>query len=190
MDAGIHTKGTNEVVPYLESIGLEPEDGLDYTLAGHLDSDHVGGGGEVIEAGYAVRIGNFFNGSDRSGRPVTDFKTAAGQTSAGPPQKMALGQEIDLGGGARLTVVAVGDVIGVGRVEGSQKKENDLSVAVLIRYGNFDFIWASDLGGGDGDTDCTGRETNQVNLETPIAEPSRPQAPCPCCPMRASTCCT
>ena len=175
MDAGDHTKGTREIVPYLESIGLRAEDGIDYTLAGHLDSDHVGGFDEVIEAGYDVRTKNYFNGSSKSGGSITEYKTTTGQTSAGTPEKIPLGQEIDLGDDAKLTVMAVaGDVIGFGMVEGSEKRGNDLSIAVLVEYGNFDFIWASDLGGGDDDQGCTGRVTRQANVETPLAQSITP----------------
>ena len=57
-----------------------------------------------------------------------------------------LGDTIPLGNGALLTVVAVnGDVIGHGSVPGALNNENDMSIAVLIEYGDFDYIWASDL---------------------------------------------
>ncbi len=172
MDAGNNGKGTSEVVPYLQSIGLSPQDGLDYTLGGHLDADHVGGFDDVINAGYDVRIKNYFNGSTKSTATVESYKSTLTQsTTAGAPVKIPLGHTIPLGNGAILTVIAVaGDVIGVGHVAGSENNENDLSVAVLIQYANFDFIWASDLGGGDNDNSCTGRSTGQVNLETSIAQ--------------------
>ena len=150
MDAGNNKKGDDEIVPYLQSIGLEAEDGLDYTLAGHLHDDHVGGFDDVINAAYDVREKNYFNGSIRCGSTISDYKEAAINSTAGAIRKIPLGQEVDLGNGAKLTVVAVGGaVIGFGFVNGAGKAENDLSVAVLIEYGNFDFIWASDLGGGD-----------------------------------------
>jgi len=44
--------------------------------------------------------------------------------------------------------------------------ENDRSIALLIHYGGFDYLWASDLGGGS-DT-CTGRSTAQVDVETSV----------------------
>lgn len=34
--------GTNEVVPYLQSIGIQAADGLDYMIAGHQHCDHLG----------------------------------------------------------------------------------------------------------------------------------------------------
>ena len=171
IEAGNNGKGSSEVIPYLESIGLVPQDGLDYTIAGHLDADHVGGFDEVFEAGYDVRVKNYFNGSSHPTLTAADYKAACAATAAGGPEKVPLGQVIGLGGGATLTVVAVaGEVIGFGHVQGAENNENDLTVAALIRFGSFDYLWASDLGGGDEDEACTGRSTNQVNLETPLAQ--------------------
>jgi hypothetical protein len=46
--------------------------------------------------------------------------------------------------------------------------ENDKSIAVLIKYGGFDYLWASDMGGGNIDTSCTGRSTTQKDVETRV----------------------
>ena len=51
LEAGNTGKGTAEVVPYLQSIGVLPANGLDYTIAGHQHCDHIGGLDEVITAG-------------------------------------------------------------------------------------------------------------------------------------------
>ncbi|HEX9670013.1 MAG TPA: PKD domain-containing protein [Thermoanaerobaculia bacterium] len=170
LDAGRSGKGADDVVPYLTSLGLLPADGLDATLAGHLDADHIGGFDEVFAAGYDVRDDNWFNGSAASNATIEGYKAAAGETTAGPPQPIPLGHVIDLGDGARLTVVAVaGEVLGSGLVPGAAANENDLSVAVLLEYGDFDYLWAGDLGGGDDDEACTGRSTGQANVETPLA---------------------
>src|SRR5438046_9840952 len=52
MEAGNTGKGTAYVVPYLQSIGLVPATGLDYTIAGHQHCDHIGGLDEVVTAGH------------------------------------------------------------------------------------------------------------------------------------------
>src|SRR5205823_1679741 len=44
--------------------------------------------------------------------------------------------------------------------------ENDRSIALLIKYVGFDYLWASDLGGGS--DSCTGRSTTQLNVETSV----------------------
>src|SRR5437899_2742779 len=54
LEAGNTGKGTSEVVPYLQSIGVTPAGGLDYTIAGHQHCDHIGGMDEVVQAGYNV----------------------------------------------------------------------------------------------------------------------------------------
>ena len=45
MDAGNTGKGTNEVVPYLQSIGIQAANGLDYTIVDRkstrLNSSHI-----------------------------------------------------------------------------------------------------------------------------------------------------
>lgn len=180
MDAGRGGKGIGEVVPYLMSIGLTPADGLDYTLAGHLDSDHVGGFAEIFAAGYDVRRENWFNGSGKSNPTVDAYRAAATLTTAGLPEAIHLGHVIELGDGARMTVVAVaGEILGGGSVPAAAGNENDLSVAVLVEYGNFDYLWAGDLGGGDDDTACTGRSTDQADVETPLARALTPGGAAP-----------
>ncbi|MBI4547280.1 MAG: fibronectin type III domain-containing protein [Ignavibacteriae bacterium] len=167
MEAGNTGDGTNEVVPYLQSIGHNPSAGFDYTIAGHQHCDHIGGLDEVINAGYDVRIENYYNGSSNTSTCVDGWNAAAATTTAGAPISMPVGTEILLGNGAKLTCVARnGSIIGGGSV--SVSDENDRSIAVLIQYGGFDFLWGSDMGGGDADNSCTGRSTTQVNVETAV----------------------
>jgi beta-lactamase superfamily II metal-dependent hydrolase len=168
MEAGNTGKGTAYVVPYLQSIGLLPATGLDYTIAGHQHCDHIGGLDEVINAGYNVHLKNYYNGSSYSSSCATEWSATAATTSAGALAVPTPGQQIPLGNGAKLTFVAVnGRIIGGGTVAVSD--ENDRSIAVLIQYGGFDYLWASDLGGGTIDEACTGRFTSsQVDVETSV----------------------
>ncbi|HKA91108.1 MAG TPA: hypothetical protein VKE22_25775, partial [Haliangiales bacterium] len=173
MEAGNTGDGTNEVVPYLQSIGLLPSGGLTYTIAGHQHCDHIGGMDEVVNAGYDVRVANYYNGSTYSSTCVDGWNAAAAGTTAGAPIVPAPGEQILLGNGARLTFVAVnGRIIGRGVVPVSD--ENDRSIAVLVQYGGFDYLWASDLGGGSIDTACTGRSTLQTDVETSVVQAISP----------------
>lgn len=173
LEAGNTGKGTNEVVPYLQSIGHAPSAGFDYTIVGHQHCDHAGGMDEVINAGYNVRIKNYDNGSSYTSSCITGWDSAAGGTTAGTPVAMTRGQVIDLGGGATLTCIVVrGQVIGGPNV--SVSNENDLSIGLLLKYGGFDYFWASDLGGGSDDGACTGRSTSQVNVETAVIQAISP----------------
>jgi len=167
LEAGETGMGTAYVVPYLQSIGIDDTDGLDYTIIGHQHCDHVGGMDEVINAGYDVHIENYYNGSSYTSGCVTSWNTAAATTTAGSPVSMAVGTVLNLGNGATLTCIARnGSIIGGGSVGVSN--ENDRSIAVLVQYGGFEYIWASDLGGGD--DACTGRSTSQTDVETAVIE--------------------
>ncbi len=170
MEAGNTGKGINEVVPYLQSIGILASNGLDYTIVGHQHCDHLGGLDEVINAGYDVRVKNYYNGSTNTSSCVTGWNAAAANTTAGAPVPMLVGSQIQLGNGAVLTAVAVnGSIIGGSSV--SVSNENDRSIAVLIQYGGFDYLWASDMGGGNIDQACTGRFTSsQVDVETSVIQ--------------------
>jgi beta-lactamase superfamily II metal-dependent hydrolase len=174
MEAGNTGKGSGKVVPYLQSIGILPSNGFDYTIAGHQHCDHIGGLDEVINAGYNVRLKNYYNGSANSTSCVTQWNSAAAATTAGAPVTMPVGTIIPLGNGARLTAVAVnGSIIGGGSV--SVTDENDRSIAVLIQYGGFDYLWASDLGGGNIDEACTGRFTSsQTDVESSVIQAISP----------------
>lgn len=173
LEAGNTGRGTDRVVPYLQSIGIMPGNGLDYTFAGHQHCDHLGGLDEVVQAGYDVHIKNYYNGSSNTSTCVTGWNTAAGTTTAGAPVAVPVGTQIELGNGARLTVVARnGSIIGGGSV--SVSNENDRSIAVLIQYGGFDYVWASDMGGGTIDESCTGRSTSQVDVESFVIQAISP----------------
>ncbi|MFC1799906.1 lamin tail domain-containing protein [Candidatus Eisenbacteria bacterium] len=171
IDAGNTGKGNNEVVPYLQNkVGLLPADGIDYMLATHNHADHLGGLDEVINAGYDVHDNAWDNGSDYTSGSVADYQAAAATTTAGSVTEIPLGTVIQLGDGATATAVCVdGSVLGGGSVPGAQSDENDRSVAMLIQYKDFDYLTAGDMGGGDDDNACTGRETAQVNIETVLA---------------------
>jgi len=165
LEAGNTGKGTAYVVPYLQSIGIQPANGLDYMIGGHQHCDHIGGLDEVINAGYNVRVKHYSNGSSYASSCVDGWNAAAATTTAGAPVAMPVGTVIQLGNGAKITCVARnGSIIGGGSV--SVSDENDRSIALLIQYGGFDYIWASDLGGGS--DSCTGRSTGQLNVESSI----------------------
>jgi beta-lactamase superfamily II metal-dependent hydrolase len=179
MEAGNAGKGNARVVPYLRSIGIMPASGLDYTIAGHQHCDHIGGLDEVVQAGYNVRVKNYYNGSSYASRCVDQWNTVAASTTAGAPVVPSVGSQILLGNGARLTIIARnGSVIGGGSV--SVSDENDRSIAVLIQYGGFDYIWGSDMGGGNIDEACTGRFTSsQADVESLVIHAISPGGTAP-----------
>jgi beta-lactamase superfamily II metal-dependent hydrolase len=174
-DGGMEFKGTNEVVPYLQSIGIPVSQTLDYIVSSHHDTDHYMGLTEVINYGYnAYHV--YDNGSDKTNTywvafvdAVTNHTTAAAVTAISP------GTVIDLGYGATATCVAAnGSVVGSGAVSGGTSDENDRSVCLLIKYGDFDYVVTGDMGGGSGDIGCTGRSTSQINMESPMLQAVMP----------------
>lgn len=178
LEAGDTGEGTAEVVPYLKSVGLQPSGGLSYTIAGHQHCDHLGGLDEVVQGGYDVRLKNYFNGSLTTSSCVEGWQAASATTTAGLHVVPAVGSAIQLGNGAKVTVVAVnGQIIGGGSVTVSD--ENDRSIGLLIQYGGFDYIWASDMGGGDSDNACTGRSTSQKNVESSLIKAISPGGAAP-----------
>ncbi|MEA2165716.1 MAG: hypothetical protein QOK37_3843 [Thermoanaerobaculia bacterium] len=165
LEAGNTGKGTQYVVPYLKSIGVQPANGIDYVIGGHQHCDHIGGLDEVIQAGYNIHIKQYYNGSTYSSTCADGWNAASAGTTAGAPTAMPVGTVIALGNGATLTCIARnGSIIGGGSV--AVTDENDRSIALLIKYGGFDYIWASDLGGGS--DSCTGRSTAQLDVETSV----------------------
>ena len=172
LDAGANGKGTSEIVPYLENeVGILPAAGLDYVIAGHTDADHIGGYSEIFgadDADYEVNQGNWFNGDVRTSQTYGRYWGAALATGHTPTAPLP-GDEIPLGNTALLTVVACDGHL----IDGSDETvsdHNDRSIAVLVEYLQFQFLWASDLGGGDDDDHCFARSTGQANVEQPLAE--------------------
>ncbi|MHC4392307.1 MAG: ComEC/Rec2 family competence protein [Planctomycetota bacterium] len=111
LDMGKRGKGNAAIVPYLMSIGLDPEDGIDFALAGNLDADHIGGFPEITAAGYDIEQGNWFNGSTKGTLTAGRYHDACEATTAGRASVPAVGAVIELGDGARLTVVAAGGYV-------------------------------------------------------------------------------
>jgi beta-lactamase superfamily II metal-dependent hydrolase len=173
-DGGDEFKGTTEVVPYLQSLGIMTSQPLDYMIASHRDADHYTGLTEVINYGYDA-LNVYDNGSDKYNTYIQEFLDAAATTTAGGVVPMPMGYVIDLGNGATATCVAVnGSVIGFGAVPDAQANENDRAICLLIQYGDFDYLVTGDIGGGADDYACTGRSTSQANIETPLVQAIMP----------------
>ena len=100
LEAGNTGMGTSRVVPYLQSIGIQPANGLDYMIGGHQHCDHIGGLDEVINAGYDVGIQSYYNGSSYQSSCVTSWNAAAAGTTAAARVVPTVGSQIPLGNGA------------------------------------------------------------------------------------------
>lgn len=121
---------------------------LDYFVAGHYHADHIGAIDEVINGGIPLNIASFDRGavSPPSTQAYNQYVTAVGAKR----QTITLNQQIDLGGGCVLTCIAVNGSTNQGSV--SPSGENDRSIALVLRFGTFDYFIASDLTGGGSST--------------------------------------
>lgn len=158
IDGGSAGEGANAVVPYLSALGVT---GLDYSIMTHWHTDHYGGMDEVFNAGYLPSVSALDRGNTDmpSGTQVTQYLSAVGTKR----NTAFLGQTIALGDGATIEVVAVNGQTPLGNinVNGASQEENGRSVAVVVRYKDFDVYIGGDLtGGGNGTANV---ETNVAN---------------------------
>src|SRR5215213_4132789 len=137
-DGGVTGSGT-EIRNVLNSLGLTS---IDYFVAGHYHADHIGAIDEVINGGIALNLASYDRGGTYSSQTFTDYLTAVGAKRS----TITLNQQIDLGGGCVLTCIAVNGTTNHGNVTPSD--ENARSIALVLRYGTFDYLITSDLSGG------------------------------------------
>lgn len=184
IDAGNQGYGRKRVVPLLKNLGVSK---VTYFLATHYDSDHIGGFDEVVANGIIVEKAVLDRGdfTDRKVKTATgrntqygEYVQAAGQereTVRLCEQDAAVGepdspqrQFISVGEDTEIEIVAAcgkyiqldGDSGGVGTLEISKQHDNDLSIALVVRHGEFDYFIGGDLTGG-------GRRTS--NMEQSVA---------------------
>ncbi len=163
-------RGDRDIVPYLRNnVGLAPAQGLHFSIVSHRDTDHYVGYLEVIKAGYDVLVANYGPGSPKVSSKIKErWLDPAETTTAGAVRPIPVGLPIALGDGAQALAVAAN-----GRVYGDPlpvdfDNENDRSVSLYITYGNFQYILDGDLGGGK--ESCSEHDTNQVNIQTRVAQ--------------------
>ncbi|HYP53299.1 MAG TPA: lamin tail domain-containing protein [Pyrinomonadaceae bacterium] len=141
-DAGVTGSGT-KIRSVINSLGLTS---VDYFVAGHYHADHIGAIDELINGGTPVNLASYDRGGTYSSQTFNDYVAAVGAKRT----TIALNQQIDLGGGCVLTCVAVNAQTAAGSV--APTGENDRSVALVLRFGTFDYFIASDLTGGGSST--------------------------------------
>ncbi|HET6201371.1 MAG TPA: MBL fold metallo-hydrolase [Planctomycetota bacterium] len=156
VDAGPEGEGTSTVVPFLLSHGVTT---VNYALATHYHTDHIGGLDEVASA-----LPGPTTCYDRglASTPSTTAYANYASALAGARVSIAPGTTIPLGGGVTVTCTNVNGQIFGGptvAVAGTSQEENSRSVGLKVEFGSFDF-W---IGG-----DTTGGGNSTADVETPL----------------------
>lgn len=139
-DSGVAGSGT-QIRNVLDANGITS---IDYFVAGTYDAAHIGAIDELLNSGIPINIASYDRGGASSLAAFSEYINAVGSHRA----TIALNQQIDLGGGCILTCLAVDGQTNHGTVV--PVEENDRAVALVLRFGTFDYFIASDLpGGGD-----------------------------------------
>lgn len=156
IDAGKNGRGNSEVVPFLDSVNITS---LDFLVATHYHADHIGGIDEVVGHLTIDLIETVY---DRNWSYSTGTYDDYADSVNPKREIIADSQVIDLGAGVYLTCVAVnGNGILDSPFTDSRYSENDLSVALKLTYGEFDFFVGGDL---------SGRNTSSYkDIETSVA---------------------
>lgn len=164
VDAGPPLAGAGSVIPFLE----EREVGhLDWIVATHYDADHIGGIPEVLRGADGLA------GTEDDYEPSEAFLDRGEATEKETPvyddylaslpdgrRQAEAGLVLDLGGGATATVVVANGRYLDGRsIHLNPDEENEASIGLLVRYGDFEYFSAGDLTGGGSPG---GRETKDM----------------------------
>lgn len=171
--------GEKAIVPYLTNIvGLEIGDHIHYAMVSHGDLDHyMGYKGVVSMPGkngqsserFRILVANFEPSTDkpRSSTMLSHWLGPAEKTRAGPFKPIPVGLHINLGDGAEARVIAANGIVLDDLETPKIKNENDRSIALFVRYGNFRYILDGDLGSGR--EKCTAHDTGQLNVQERVA---------------------
>jgi len=168
IDAGDTGKGEDVILPYLQNLGITS---IDYLIASHYHSDHIGAIDEIVEGLSPDSIRTVLDRGSTAPLPTTkafrQYWSAAQTTSR--HQTVSLGHSIKLTDELSLQCLAVdGAVLGRGEIKGSKGDENNRSIAWLLSSehteGGKNFSFRYFTGG-----DCGGVTEAYAGLETPLA---------------------
>ena len=146
IDAGSAGDGLGDILPKLNQLGITQ---LDFSVATHWHSDHMGGFAELRYNGFwpVVAYDRGLDPSLAGQFTYNNYHAAMG----GHRAAMTLGLVLDMGGGASLQCVVV-DAVPLGGaavpLSGTSQIENNRSVVMKLVYGDFEAVIGGDLEGG------------------------------------------
>jgi len=141
------------LIPLLDSLGI---DKIDFAIASHMHSDHIGGFDDVFESGVSLSGYCYDHGGSYPTRDYDNYIAAIGakRRTVSTGDTLHLGDDVDIvcyaSGANGLTPIG----------------ENEKSVAVIVSFKGFDLFLAGDLTGTD--------DANQIDVESYIAPSLRP----------------
>lgn len=153
IDGGPTGEGINTILPTLSSLGI---DQLNWIVATHYDADHISGIPEVMKGPDQVI------GTDDDVIPSSGLLDRGDFTDKTTPtykeyleivtpyrREATPGQRLDLGDGSSAEVIVVNGRYADGSViHLNPDEENEASIGLLVRYGDFSYFSAGDLPGG------------------------------------------
>jgi beta-lactamase superfamily II metal-dependent hydrolase len=149
-DAGEEGMGTAAMIPAVTA--LKPR-AYGFAFVSHFHIDHLGGMDDVLARFAFQQVYDRGDVARPSNSSVNDYLAAAGSKR----RTIQVGQVLQLGGGARVTVLAAnGQVLGgtTVPVSGQAQEENARSIALRLDHGDFSMWLGGDLtGGGSGTPD-------------------------------------
>lgn len=140
IDGGNKNYGNSEIIPFLDSLKITR---LDYVFATHYDADHIGGLDEVINHLSKDSIINYCydRGDTFKTKQFLDYKTSIGNKR----RTISAGEVFNLGEVNIKCVCVNGRLLNGDSVK--VKDENDFCIGLLIKYKDFEFFTAGDIGG-------------------------------------------
>jgi competence protein ComEC len=139
VDAGNTGRGAGFVLPYLRNLGITL---VDYIVASHFHSDHIGGLDEVVNGiGGISHINNaaFDRGGNYDSGAFRDYIKSIGDKR----KTISPGETIDLGDDVKMKCIASNGNIQTDRIY-SGIDENALSVVLILKFHSFDMYLGGD----------------------------------------------
>ena len=121
---------------------------IDYLVTTHYHEDHYGGVDDLINSPYNIPVVNAYDRGDKdylgdrlSQKTYIDYDTAIGHRA----EHLAHGETIPLDPDMSVTCISSGGVVLDEQDEIHVGDENEMSISLLIEFGNFSYFIGGDI---------------------------------------------